>query len=86
MAIADAGHSLTQVSHPVHLSLSTIATNSFTPRICFGEDKKRVSIISSGLQDSDKTGRYNTLILDNHGAVDIGTEFLGTRARDANSC
>jgi len=35
MAIADAGHSLTQVSHPVHLSLSTIATNSFTPFYMF---------------------------------------------------
>jgi hypothetical protein len=30
-AIADAGHSSTQVSHPVHLLVSTIATNFFTP-------------------------------------------------------
>ena len=30
-AIADAGHSSTQVSHPVHLLESMIATNFFTP-------------------------------------------------------
>ena len=29
--IADVGHSFTQVSHPVHLLASTIATNIFTP-------------------------------------------------------
>jgi hypothetical protein len=29
--MADAGHSLIQVSHPVHFSLSTIATISVTP-------------------------------------------------------
>jgi hypothetical protein len=41
MAIADAGHSLTQVSHPVHLSLSMTATNSFTPTYMFqGKEKK----------------------------------------------
>ena len=41
MEIADAGHSLTQVSHPVHFSGSTTATNSFTPVIMFrGRQKK----------------------------------------------
>jgi hypothetical protein len=34
-AIADAGHSLTQVSHPVHLLSSMTATNSFTPSYMF---------------------------------------------------
>jgi hypothetical protein len=29
--IADAGHSLTQVSHPVHFVVSTTATKTFTP-------------------------------------------------------
>jgi hypothetical protein len=32
IAIADAGHSPTQVSHPVHLFLSITATTIFTPR------------------------------------------------------
>ena len=41
MAIADAGHSLTQVSHPVHLSLSTTATNSFTPRLWLPRGRHR---------------------------------------------
>jgi hypothetical protein len=41
MAIAEAGHSLTQVSHPVHFSLSTTATNLFTPTYMFlGKEKK----------------------------------------------
>src|SRR5512138_3177746 len=40
-AIADAGHSFTHVSHPVHFSLSTTATNSFTPSYMFsGKTKK----------------------------------------------
>ena len=37
MAIADAGHSFTHVSHPVHLLVLTIATNSFTPSYTLGE-------------------------------------------------
>jgi predicted outer membrane protein len=41
MAIADAGHSLTQVSHPVHLLLSTMATNSFTPSYMLGKREKK---------------------------------------------
>lgn len=41
MAIADAGHSLTQVSHPVHFSLSTTATNSFTPTYMFRRKEKK---------------------------------------------
>lgn len=40
IAMADAGHSLTHVSHPVHLVLSTTATNSFTPRY-IGEKTKK---------------------------------------------
>jgi len=41
MAIAEAGHSLTHVSHPVHFSLSTTATNLFTPTYMFlGKEKK----------------------------------------------
>lgn len=47
MAMADAGHSLTQVSHPVHFLVSTTATKLFSlHRICWGKDKKRVSIVA----------------------------------------
>jgi hypothetical protein len=41
MAIAEAGHSLTQVSHPVHLLVSIIATNSFTPMYIFYKRQKK---------------------------------------------
>ena len=44
IAIADAGHSLTQVSHPVHLSVLTTATNSFTPYTYWPKDKKSISL------------------------------------------
>jgi len=41
MAIADAGHSPMQVSHPVHLLLSIKATNSFTPSYMFHKRQKK---------------------------------------------
>jgi hypothetical protein len=59
MAMADAGHSLTQVSHPVHFVLSTMATNSFTPGICLkGKQKKGFYciIISIGVLNMVKHG------------------------------
>ena len=45
IAIADAGHSLTQVSHPVHLLLSTtVPPTSSLHRNYWVKDKKRISI------------------------------------------
>jgi vacuolar-type H+-ATPase subunit I/STV1 len=49
MAIADAGHSLTQVSHPVHFLRSTTATNSVTPSYMFYKRQKIGFDITTGL-------------------------------------
>jgi len=40
MAIADAGHSLTHVSQPVHFVVSTTATKQFTPSLLCGQRQK----------------------------------------------